>query len=508
MNVMNFRPRNLLRTVELGLFLAIELAWTFAWSVGLGFWLGGTGPLLALPIVLGLLLLATAITRGVVRQGTPRWVQIGLATLGVVVAGVIGAAMVWSAVGDGGWAALGNRWSNTTFGFQVVGAVALAVVVWWRGIAAGRSRLTLEDAEQGMRIAVIAIALAFILNSVAGGSAAPVGPLVGVTLVILFASLVNLPFARILDLGASPRHREEPALPINRHWLGLLLGIVSALLLLTLVLSLVFTFDRIDQLTRPVASLLGTVLWDLFYVIAVPIGFLVQGLIELIHALYHPGQVAPPSQPPNNDWLKNLHDQATSNGGLPPIVNTLLLGMLVVVVVAVILSLLARAIFRVADWFVRDDVDEERDFIWSWKDLTTLLAGWLRRYFRKPHIVAPWSRPSEKSVAAIGGEPRDPRALYRELLRLGARLGRRRAVSETPGEYETVLDALPTLFGEEAAIRMLTEVYTRARYGRVAPNSFEVAAARDALAVLRRATEDGEGVRESPPTGEKGGPAK
>lgn len=299
-----------------------------------------------------------------------------------------------------------------------------------------------------------------------------------------------MPFARVRDLGRSPRHRDQPALAINRHWLGLLLGTVAALLLVTILLALIFTFQRIDELTRPLAGPADALFWLLFYAIALPSGYLVAGLIYLLRLILHPGQARPPPPQPNLSWLDQVRSQAQQGGGLPVFLVLLAKWVLIAVVVAVVLLLLARAVFRYADWLSRDDVAEDRDFVLSWSGLVQALRSWLRRLLHQPRWLAPWVPARVVERVAADGEARDPRALYRELLRLGARLGRGRQASETPREYARVLDTVPPLHDATDEIGILTEVYSRARYGPAPPDEIRLARAREALDRLRQREAD------------------
>ena len=111
--------------------------------------------------------------------------------------------------------------------------------------------------------------------------------------------------------------------------------------------------------------------------------------------------------------------------------------------------------------------------------------GWLRTIFsRRPpasRIEARFVEPTGEPIRSVW----DARAIYRELLRLGGRLGRRRAPSETPQEYERVLAGVTPLDGGQDDLRVLTEVYSQARYEAEPPTIAAVTAARQALERLQ-----------------------
>src|SRR5262249_12950312 len=149
-----------------------------------------------------------------------------------------------------------------------------------------------------LRAAVGALAFLFVVNALAGSKhAAPSGPLIAATLVVLGAGLVGLPLARLvhLDRGAAARDLAAPG--INRPWLAMLLGTVALLLVLAVALALVFTFQRIDELTRLVGGPLDTLLGWIVYAIALPLGYLVEGMVDVARLLLRSHEPAQPLQP-------------------------------------------------------------------------------------------------------------------------------------------------------------------------------------------------------------------
>ena len=133
MVTVNSRSRAQLRSVQLGLFLAVEVGWLSALSVVLGAALGppGSGPLVSLSIVLVVLLVATGITRLALRHfDASRRLQLGIATLGLVSAAIVAASLVVAGRGTASWNDLLARSFQTIFGFQILGAMALTVVIW------------------------------------------------------------------------------------------------------------------------------------------------------------------------------------------------------------------------------------------------------------------------------------------------------------------------------------------------------------------------------------------
>jgi hypothetical protein len=119
--------------------------------------------------------------------------------------------------------------------------------------------------------------------------------------------------------------------------------------------------------------------------------------------------------------------------------------------------------------------DDEHESVWSTREALRGLVGLIGR-------VRPGGRPSEEGapppVAAV-------RRIYREVLRIGAEAGVPRHPAATPREHAPRLaGVLPVAAGEVAAV---TALYERVRYGAWRPRAGDVAAAEEALRVIREA---------------------
>ncbi len=490
--IITARPRGWLREVLLLLVLAVEAGWLAAWSVALGGWIDGYagGPVLGVLSLVGLLILATIVSRlATTRFRASRAARLVVALLGLGLAILVGAMVLASAAEAGDWSQMWILFRQTGLGFRDGGAVALALLAWWRGIAAGRNRLSLDDTEAGFRGAIFVLAGVFVLNVLSGSSAIVNGPLIIAASVVLFAGLIAMPLARIVDLSERSRHRDTASLGIRGHWLAMLLGTVSALLLVTYGLSHVFTFERVDELTRPLAGPADALLWDIIYAIAVPLGYLVEALIYLLRLVLHPRAASEPPQAPNTAWLAALRAQAQGGSGPPAFLVFALRGAVIAVLIVLVIWLLVRAIFRFAEWRSDDDVEETREFVFSWAELREGLRQMLRSLLRRGQMRL-------ARVVARRDEPRmgdrrlwGPRELYRDLLQMGAERGCARSRDETPLEYERALTRVRPFDAARQDVQVLTDVYVQARYGEEPPAELVVVRAREALERLHELDE-------------------
>jgi hypothetical protein len=150
---------------------------------------------------------------------------------------------------------------------------------------------------------------------------------------------------------------------------------------------------------------------------------------------------------------------------------------MVAMVVGLLILLVAIAVVR-RRRRAKKPGEDERESVWS----TPLLLAGLGQAWRAlwARLRAARTEPASESVGAI-------RAVYRELLRLGASLGIARRPSETPYEYRPRLtERLP---GGRPEIDALTEAYVRVRYTPENPTESEIAAAHEALARVRNTVE-------------------
>jgi hypothetical protein len=447
----------------------------------IGRWIDASSAVPPLPIgaISGIGLAAAVVTRLIGRASAGRLARLGIASIGLLVA----VAVAGFAVGQPPWSGRG-AWATmmaTTLGWYPTSAAALALVAWWRGIAAGRASFTVDVVESGFRGAVTGLVGLFLIALLAGSSrAVPTGSLTSLAVVVLFTGLLGMPLARILHAGDA-RHPDRPALRISRQWLSLLLGTILGLVLVAILLASILTFERLDRLLAPLVEALALVV----YIVALPLGYLVEWLIDLLRTLIHPGNRIPPPTRPLTSLLDSLKERPVQGNGPPDLVVQILTFAAVALLAVLVVWLLARAVNRRTERTTDEGIEETRDVIWSWAEIKSVIARWF----------ADWRRRRRQSLVAMvkrghptledGSRPLTARELYRELLRLGARAGQPRSPDETPNEYERTLARVTSLANGENEIRTLTGVYITDRYGPEPPGPANVEDAREALERLR-----------------------
>jgi hypothetical protein len=275
--------------------------------------------------------------------------------------------------------------------------------------------------------------------------------------------------------------RAGAALRVDPAWFGLLLGAVAALLLGALALTALLSFERIDVLLGLLAKPLDLLLWLFLTVVALPVGYLLDAIVTFLSQFIRP--LPPQEQPQTGLALMELIRQLASGQGEPSPLLPYLRFVMAAVVAGLIIWFLARAVFRPPDDDGEEEVDEVRDSVWSWAAFRDALRLRLRALGRRRRVVAP-PAPATPPRAALDRGQWGPREIYAALLRLGAQLGRRRALPETPLEFERSLASLETLAPGRPAIRVVTDLYVQDRYGAEAPSPERIAAGRGAIGEL------------------------
>jgi hypothetical protein len=465
---------NLLRLVG-------EAAWLYPWGLALGTWLGGASqPLLGLPLLFVVILLAAVGTRSAVRARThPKLARGVFVGLGALVACLVALSQVpvFSAGGD--WA---DRWqllSQGGYGGRAAIGAALVVFLWWRGITVGRSKPSSWNVEDEFRTGILAMAGLLVIVALAGEKAGVSSePLVFSVITLILVGLVGMPLARVVDESERPRHADSPRLSPGGPWLTMLLGVVGAVLLTTLLLAQVFTFQRLGMLFEPLRGPLDAVLWGLIYVVALPMGLLASVVIYLWRLVVRPGGAPAQLQPTDMGWLNDLQRQSQGGAVAPELLLALKVGV-VALLGLVLAAILVQAVRRFSDWWDNDEVEEIRGFLSSRPGIQELLQ-WLLHRLRP---VRPIVLQGDRANATTAGPLQGVRGLYREFLSLGIEVGYGRRLPETPREYRGRLgqETLPGV-GE---VDLITESYNRARYAPSPSAPDDVGPVASALARLR-----------------------
>jgi hypothetical protein len=445
----------------------IDVCWLYPWAFLVGLW---TSPdadraLLSAPALLALLLLAALSTHLLGRAGrrNPRLARIALAVIALIAATIVVRfehygdvqGLDWLSRLAGALAATIGQLSLPVLGF------ALALYVWWRGVRLGSQTPGFADVEGSFRWGIGRLA---VFGLIVGVTSRPgLLPTVQATTTpyivgFFFVSLLTLALGRLESLRTRTR---TPSL--NPQWLGVLVAVAAAVVLLSLLVAQLVSFDLLLVATRPLFDLLGQVVLLALYAIVIPLAFVIQWIIYLVLSLMRANGNQPPPRLAQPADVDNRIQQLFAQQLSPELIAALKAagaGVLVIIALVIVARGLARWRPSAAD---ADATNEERDSLWNARNARALLLAWLRRLLRRNRPEAPTvasSGPLEESAAASVALT-SVRELYAELLRRGEAVGTVRAPSTTPFEHAP---ALSTTLDPEDAIAQLTEAYVHARY--------------------------------------------
>ncbi len=459
--------------------VAMEFCWVYPWILLMtGLFYGRAPiPLLPAPLTFGLLLLGHLTVRAATAQPRPlRWARAGVVGAGLL-AGMSAVKLAYypgSALWDPRWVLVLLRAAHDAFPVvvpAVVGALT-ATALWWRGVVLGEREFTHSELDYGFRRGVAWSVVFVVLFALYGDSVGFVltGPAATYLLGFLSLSLVALAVARLVGIWEESQADEDQALAMNRHWLLLLLILVGLIFLTATLLSGLISVDfwsPLFALLRPLAPVVEFIFLIIFAIASVIVRAILA-VLSRFRPIQPPAPRPPGAADPFADFLRRIQEMA-----LPPrMVSGARWGM-VLAVVTVLLVLVAISVVRGRRRRRRGDEDE-RESVWSTSAALAGLGGMLHAVWRR-------HQPPEVEREQVGVST--IRALYRELLGLGVRLGVPRHRYQTPYEYlPRIVGRVP---GRDRELGTMTNAYVRVRYTPHVPNTEEIAEVRGALERIR-----------------------
>lgn len=466
--------------LTLGLVL-MDVCWLYPWSALLGTW---TDPprengLLSPATILAILLLSAATTYMLGRLlGRARQAKLTMAGLATLVA--IAAVRVehYSQLGGVDWVGPLLAALAATIG-QLSGPVlafALALYLWYRGVRIGNQTPTFTDVEGAFRWGIARLAVFGLILVLTRRLEAQTTPYV---VGFFFVSLLTLALARLESLRTRTR-----APSVNTQWLGVLIVVASAVVLLALLLGQIVSFDLVLVATRPLFNLLGSVLLLIAYIVVIPLAFVIEWLVYLILSLVHPDFNRPQPEPLDPADLNNALQRFLAEQVPPEVLFGLKAAgaaLLVVIALAIVVRGLSRWRPSAAD---ADATNEERDSLWDAHTAWAAFLAWFRHLFGRrraqPQVAA--ASLAEPSSQEDGLALDSVRALYARLLREGEQVGAVRQAPTTPLEH---VAALEQSLEPETSIEVLTAAYIKVRYGDIKVDQGQTDELRDRLARVR-----------------------
>jgi hypothetical protein len=469
-------------SLNLGL-VAMEVCWLVPWAVLLGLWTDASQlhQLLSPASIAAIVLLGSLSTQALGRRaGGSRAMRVGLVVMGMLVSLIAVRLDQYPTSGGLAWLGLLVGAVAVMLGQVSVPALAfgLGLFLWWRGVRLGIQTATYSDVENAFRWGIgLLLACALIMAISTRPSLLPVLEAQTTPFVVgfFFFSLLALALGRLESLRTRTR-----ALAINSQWLGVLVVVAGAVVLLALLVGQLLSFDLLVVATRPLFDLLGLVVLVLIYIIVIPLAYVVELLIYFILSLINADPSRQPPQLYQPGQVDNLLQRLVAQS-VPPELLAALKAVGAALVLGVALVVIARAAARwrssSAD---ADAAGEERESLWEPDRFKRALIAWLRALFRRG---APALAGQANQLAASAQDDTAPalatvRELYRRLLGLGETAGVRRRPVTTPLE---LLPSLQRSLEPDEDIARLTTAYVAVRYAEQEASASEIASLREQL---------------------------
>ncbi len=430
-----------------------ESAWLYLLLGLLGITLAQDGSPLSLSAVLALVGISTLTARLLQMVLMPTRMAYGIQL-------AMGVAMIVVAVGSQvdpnsglelGWIATVVRGADVEgYTFRASVGSILGAALWWRGGMIAASEFPVESLSTSFRLGVLVVAVAAVVDV-----AHPADLQVFSSMILFFAAgLAGMGAGRLL-----PASRQAIE---GRAWLKVIGGLVLGIVIVGLLVSMLQR-DVLEYISRPalvVLNLLGTVV---FYVIIVPIAFVVGALTQgLLTVLGWFDSDVPFEAPDMGGTLLELREQTGEVNEVVAAVVQVSQWALVALLVAGALFVIAAAFRRRLSWRLvqsegtRESVREGAD---AGDDLKRLLLNLLPRHFRRTREAAGLRLPDDEAEIV------DVFRVYFGLLEQAREQGFPRPDHATPLEYQHTLEqVLPRRLARSA-----TAAFTNACYGHHPP---------------------------------------
>ncbi len=353
---------------------------------------------------------------------------------------------------------LGDTFSNTG---TIVVAIPVIVYLWWRGIMLGQSTSYFRDIYRSFLLGMAALIALIIFwqISAASGKIPKPGTDIGINVIaFFFFGLLAIAISHLYNMRRT-MPKEEAKLTSVWRWLPVMLGVIGGMIVIGFGVASAISPDFIDTVGRGASAVFGFLGKILEYIMW-PIIYIIQGLIT---AFYWFMSLFTGEQPlePNANLTDNmtLPITAVEPSGLPPLVTAIVKWSVLAIIIAVVIFIMVKAISRYRDRRARDDFDEVRESLFSWRGFRDDLKEFFKSFGRKRK--APKATPYRFDEDAAGRL--DIREIYRHMQWEAGRSGIPRRRHETAEEYaERIEHIVPD---STLPLGSLTDMYENVRYG-------------------------------------------
>lgn len=452
--------------------ILMESFWVYPWLVWIGAWplFSEQRPALSLAAVVIVLVVSLVVTRILLRQNwRTRILQGAIVGSGLVMV-ILVLGFEYNAgytFLSGGWFAHVGQLLGNTFKEPDTIAVALPVIVylWWRGIILGQTTSYFRDIYRSFLLGLVMLIVLIIIWQISSGAERFNLPEAGIgfnVIAFFFFGLMAIAVSHLYQMRRS-MPKEEAALTSVKRWLPIMLGVVGGMAVVSFLVASVFSeafFTSIGHGIGVFFDFLGKI----FSYILIPFNYLFDGIFWLLRWFIDliRNDQAFEQEGFGENGILDFGEVATR--GLPEMVTVIIKWVVIILIIAAVVYILAKAIDRFRMKRPRDEFDEIHESLWSWQglrdDLGLLLKMMGDKFRRKPSPARP------KGLTDDLSRRLDIRDIYRHVLWEGARSGVPRRRHETANEYTGRLEeAVPE---SREQLDEITGMYIDVRYGETA----------------------------------------
>ena len=446
----------------------MEAFWVSPWLNWLGLWpmYRESRPILSLGTVVLVLAGALLVTRASTKLKIPMW---GIQCI-VIGGGLVAMLLVFGyeyADGytflSGGWFAhtgmvLGETLKNPG---TIIAALPVFLYLWWRGINLGQSVTYFKDVYRTFLLGMVALIVLIIIWQISSSSGTFPSPGAGLganVIAFFFFGLISIAVCQ-LYLMRSTMPREEAALTSIWRWMPIMLGVIGGVVLvgfgIASALSPAF-FDSVGHGVGAIFHFLGKVI----YILIIPLNYVADALMWVLRWLI--------------SLVRNTQNQTETSGNMSmpdwgkvttkeisPAWTSAIRWAVIVIVVAAVIFILAKAVSRFRAKRAREEIEEIRESLFSWKGLRDdlkLFFNMMGQRFKRKETAIDLRRFDENATGRM-----DIREIYRHLQWEAGKSGIPRRRHETTDEYAGRLQR----YAPDSTVPVddITRMYKHVRYG-------------------------------------------
>ncbi len=452
--------------------ILMEAFWVAPYLGWIGVWpfFTESRPVLSLASVIIIIVLSLVITRIFTRQQWSLW-KIQLIIIG---SGLITMLLVLAVEYNDGYTFLSAGWFShigemlgNTFSHASTISVAIPAIIylWWRGIMLGQSTSYFKDIYRSFLLGMLALVVLIIFWQItaASGSIAKPGADIGVNVIaFFFFGLLAIAISHLYNMRRAMPKEEAGRTSVWR-WLPVMLGVIGVMILVGFGVASLFSPDFIDVIGQGAQAIFGF-LGKIFEYLVWPFIWIGQGLVYVFKWFLSliSGDTEPFTPTSDNGMLP--FTQTDGVGELSPTTTAIIKWVVLAILIAVVIFVLARAISRYRTRHAKEDMDEVRESLFSWKGLGDDLKEFFNSLGRR-------RKPVKESVYSFDEEAGrlNIREIYRYMQWEAGRSGIPRRRHETTEEYaQRIRSIVPD---SARSLGSLTHIYESVRYGEEIPSA-------------------------------------